>query len=57
VARCACRGAGAVATQHLDARQIAEEAMKIAADICIYTNGISPSKSCNRDWHDGHFSS
>ena len=23
----------------LDARQIAEEAMKIAADICIYTNG------------------
>jgi ATP-dependent HslUV protease subunit HslV len=28
-------------SQHstLDARQIAEEAMKIAADICIYTNG------------------
>ena len=24
---------------NLDARQIAEEAMKIAADICIYTNG------------------
>ena len=31
----------------LSARQIAEEAMNIAADICIYTNPHLQSKSCD----------
>jgi ATP-dependent HslUV protease, peptidase subunit HslV len=35
----------------LDARQVAEESMKVAASLCVYTNDHRPSKSYDRFYH------